>query len=117
MSARSCEEIKDSLRQRYVEDDRPWLVGFSGASVHSEPVEEGVFGKKLADFDGHRLFLSSDPKYWPEQWHLARHREDKFAGHRGAGCESPKALATRHSTGFLDRLGRSTAEIERLRGS
>jgi putative restriction endonuclease len=42
-------------------------------------IEEGVPGQKLADFDGHRLFLPGDPKYWPEPTHLAWHRERKFA--------------------------------------
>lgn len=42
-------------------------------------IEEGVSGQKLADFDGHRLFLPSDPKYWPEPTHLAWHRERKFS--------------------------------------
>ncbi len=41
-------------------------------------IEEGVPGQKLADFDGHRLFLPSDPKYWPEPTHLAWHRAHKF---------------------------------------
>ena len=30
MGARSYSDIKDSLRNLYVEDPRPWLVGFSG---------------------------------------------------------------------------------------
>jgi len=42
-------------------------------------IEEGVPGQKLADFDGHRLFLPSDPKYWPDPSHLAWHRKYKFA--------------------------------------
>ena len=46
---------------------------------HAKFIEEGVPGQKLADFDGHRLFLPSDPKYWPEPTHLAWHR-----GHRCA---------------------------------
>jgi putative restriction endonuclease len=37
-------------------------------------IEEGVPGQKLADFDGRRLFLPSDPKYWPDQAHLGWHR-------------------------------------------
>jgi predicted restriction endonuclease len=44
-----------------------------------EFIEEGVPGQKLADFDGHRLFLPSDPKYWPELTHLAWHREHRLA--------------------------------------
>lgn len=40
MSARSYQDMKDSLRQIYVEDDHPWLVGFSGG--------EGM--EKLLDF-------------------------------------------------------------------
>ncbi len=42
-------------------------------------IEEGVAGQKLADFDGRRLFLPSDPKHWPEHQHLTWHRERKFA--------------------------------------
>ena len=42
-------------------------------------IEEGVPGQKLADFEGHRLFLPSDPKYWPEPTFLAWHRKRKFA--------------------------------------
>ena len=30
MGASSYTEIKDSLRRLYLEDPRPWLVGFSG---------------------------------------------------------------------------------------
>ncbi|MGO8930927.1 MAG: HNH endonuclease [Limisphaerales bacterium] len=37
-------------------------------------IEEGVPGQKLAGFEGHRLFLPNDPKYWPDQTHLAWHR-------------------------------------------
>ncbi len=41
-------------------------------------IEEGVPGQRLADFDGHRLFLPQDPKYWPEPTHLAWHRLNRF---------------------------------------
>ncbi len=41
-------------------------------------VEEGVPGQKLADFEGNCLFLPGDPRYWPEQKHLAWHREHKL---------------------------------------
>jgi len=30
VGASTYQEIKDSLRQLYLEDARPWLVGFSG---------------------------------------------------------------------------------------
>lgn len=40
-------------------------------------IEEGVPGQRLADFDGRRVFLPSEPKYWPERdclgWHRKRH--------------------------------------------
>jgi putative restriction endonuclease len=40
-------------------------------------IEEGVPGQRLADFEGRRAFLPSDPKYWPEpdylEWHRKRH--------------------------------------------
>ena len=40
-------------------------------------IEEGVPGQRLADFEGRRIFLPSDPKYWPEHtyldWHRRRH--------------------------------------------
>jgi putative restriction endonuclease len=40
-------------------------------------IEEGVPGQRLADFEGRRIFLPSEPKYWPEcdylGWHRKRH--------------------------------------------
>lgn len=40
-------------------------------------IEEGVAGQRLADFEGRRVFLPSEPKYWPERdylrWHRKRH--------------------------------------------
>jgi len=40
-------------------------------------IEDGVPGQRLADFEGRRIFLPSDPKYWPEytylDWHRRRH--------------------------------------------
>lgn len=42
-------------------------------------IEEGVPSQKLADFDGHRLFLPSDPEHWPEPTHLDWHRRQKFS--------------------------------------
>lgn len=40
-------------------------------------IEDGVPGQRLADFEGRRIFLPSDPKYWPEHtylnWHRKRH--------------------------------------------
>jgi putative restriction endonuclease len=40
-------------------------------------IEEGVPGQRLADFEGRRIFLPSEPKYWPEHdylgWHRKRH--------------------------------------------
>jgi putative restriction endonuclease len=43
-----------------------------------EFMEEGVAGQRLADFEGRRVFLPSDPKYWPERnyldWHRKQHR-------------------------------------------
>jgi putative restriction endonuclease len=38
-------------------------------------IEEGVAGQRLADFEGRRFFLPSDPKYWPEQTYLDWHRK------------------------------------------
>lgn len=38
-------------------------------------MEEGVAGQRLADFENHRLFLPSDPKYWPDPTYLAWHRK------------------------------------------
>jgi putative restriction endonuclease len=37
-------------------------------------IEEGVPGQRLADFEGRRIFLPSDPRYWPEHTHLDWHR-------------------------------------------
>jgi putative restriction endonuclease len=40
-------------------------------------IEDGVPGQRLADFEGRRIFLPSDPKYWPEHtyldWHHKQH--------------------------------------------
>jgi len=40
-------------------------------------MEDGVPGQRLADFEGRRIFLPSDPKYWPERdyidWHRKQH--------------------------------------------
>ncbi|MBI3923526.1 MAG: HNH endonuclease [Armatimonadetes bacterium] len=41
-------------------------------------IEEGVAGQRLADFEGHRILLPSDPKYWPDQEYLDWHRKHKF---------------------------------------
>jgi putative restriction endonuclease len=40
-------------------------------------IEDGVPGQRLTDFEGRRIFLPSEPKYWPEPdylgWHRKRH--------------------------------------------
>jgi putative restriction endonuclease len=38
-------------------------------------IEDGVPGQRLADFEGRRIFLPSDPKYWPEPAYLVWHRK------------------------------------------
>ena len=38
-------------------------------------IEDGVPGQRLADFEGRRIFLPSDPKYWPEHTYLFWHRK------------------------------------------
>jgi putative restriction endonuclease len=38
-------------------------------------IEDGVPGQRLSDFDGRRIFLPSDPKYWPDQMYLEWHRK------------------------------------------
>lgn len=38
-------------------------------------MEEGVPGQRLSDFEGRRVFLPSDPKYWPERSYLDWHRK------------------------------------------
>ena len=38
-------------------------------------IEDGVAGQRLADFEGRRIFLPSDPKYWPEPTYLDWHRK------------------------------------------
>lgn len=39
--------------------------------------EEGVAGQRLEDFEGRKIFLPADPKYWPDRtcldWHRRRH--------------------------------------------
>jgi putative restriction endonuclease len=47
-------------------------------------LEEGVPGQLLADLAGRRIFLPSDPKYWPESTYLDWHRRQHgFAEARG----------------------------------
>jgi putative restriction endonuclease len=38
-------------------------------------IEEGIPGQRLVDFEGERVFLPSDPKYWPEQTYISWHRK------------------------------------------
>lgn len=38
-------------------------------------IEDGVPGQRLADFVGRRIFLPSEPKYWPEPEYLGWHRK------------------------------------------
>jgi len=38
-------------------------------------IEDGVPGQRLADFEGRRIFLPSDPKYWQEPTYLDWHRK------------------------------------------
>jgi putative restriction endonuclease len=38
-------------------------------------IEEGVAGQRLADFEGRRVFLPTEPKYWPERDYLSWHRK------------------------------------------
>jgi putative restriction endonuclease len=38
-------------------------------------IEDGLAGQRLADFEGRRIFLPSDPKYWPEPTYLDWHRK------------------------------------------
>ena len=38
-------------------------------------IEDGVPGQRLTDFEGRRIFLPSDPKYWPEHTYLDWHRK------------------------------------------
>lgn len=37
--------------------------------------ENGEAGQRLVDFEGRRIFLPSDPNYWPMQTHLQWHRK------------------------------------------
>lgn len=53
-------------------------------------VEQGVPGQRLADFEGHRLFLPGDPKYWPDPEFLAWHRKHKFRKASTEEISSPK---------------------------
>lgn len=36
--------------------------------------EEGIPGQRLSDFEGRRIFLPDNPRYWPEQHYLEWHR-------------------------------------------
>jgi len=52
-------------------------------------IEEGVPGQRLADFEGRRIFLPSEPKYWPERDHLGWHR--KRHGFSAGGMTWPRS--------------------------
>jgi putative restriction endonuclease len=45
--------------------------------------EEGISGQRLTDFEGRRISLPDDPRYWPEQdsleWHRRHHGFTKLA--------------------------------------
>jgi hypothetical protein len=67
MGVNSCSDIRDSLRNLYLEDPRPWLVGFSGGKdsaigEYSEsPRARGLPDELLdiwqGDFTGHQEIL------------------------------------------------------------
>lgn len=52
------EDIKSSLRQLDLEDQRPWLVGFSG-DAYSERTPCGRNGRSLASKDQKGCILSN----------------------------------------------------------
>ena len=60
MSARSRQDMKNSLRQLYVEDGRPWPVGFSSLPICHPELVEGSLSFLPASFvivDGRAPFL------------------------------------------------------------
>ena len=58
MASTSYQEIRDSLRQLYVEDPRPWLVGFSGGN-DSTMLASLIFDAVLSVPTGQRTKLVS----------------------------------------------------------
>ncbi len=62
------QDIKDSLRQLYVDDERPWLVGFSGGK-DSTMLASLVFDAILS--------ISPEQRKKPV-WVLARTRASRF---------------------------------------
>jgi putative restriction endonuclease len=38
-------------------------------------IEEGIPGQRLTDFEGRRIYLPADVRYWPEQTYLQWHRQ------------------------------------------
>jgi putative restriction endonuclease len=44
-------------------------------------IEEGVPGQRLVDFEGKRVFLPTEPRYWPEHGYISWHRKQHgFSG-------------------------------------
>jgi putative restriction endonuclease len=54
-----------------------WSLGddYSVLVKREKFIEEGIPGQRLADFEGRRIFLPNDPKYWPEHNYLDWHRK------------------------------------------
>jgi PP-loop superfamily ATP-utilizing enzyme len=69
MASTSYQEIRDSMRQLYLDDPRPWLVGFSGGK-DSTMVASLVFDAVLLDLHRGRTRHS--------QRRLARQRRRTF---------------------------------------
>ena len=63
--------IKESLRRLYLDDARPWLVGFRGD-------EAGDAAFLLKRKQGQQVQLSGNRDFWPDKTHLAWHRENRF---------------------------------------
>jgi DNA sulfur modification protein DndC len=60
MATRSYDEIKQSLRRLYLDDSRPWLVGFSGgkdSTMVASLIVETIAG--ITDAGRHECRVSS----------------------------------------------------------
>jgi len=75
-----CNGLALSKNAHWQFDRGLWAItdDFRVVVAHDRFVEQGVAGQRLADFEGHRLFLPGDPKYWPDPQHLAWHRKYKY---------------------------------------
>ena len=76
MAAVSYQEIKAQLRELYVHDERPWLVGFSGGNKYLFP---GVAGPQILNFFHWLGAVVTNPMIIGNKWTPVRRVVDRAA--------------------------------------